>query len=370
MKHWPSMIMDSPFSQELRTAIRAVQSAAKISQSVISSDDKGTIEKDDLSPVTVADFAIQALLTATIHSAFPDDKFVGEESAAGLRENPVLLNRVWALLLRLQDDEAKLLCKLPKSPLEMCEMIDKCGFGEPGGPGAGRVWVFDPIDGTQTFVQREAYAINVALLEGSKQVLSVVGCPTIPMNAKAPIDNRTVDPTGQGTIAFAVKGYGTYVLPLMEFSNENLVRKIEPYATTTTIADLRAVSCYHMLDSGVDDAHMVIMERLGITTQGCNFLAWVLRWVTLGLGLANMTVWVYKKRERTGKIWDHAGAMLLFEEVGGKITDIDGKDIDLGVGRRLASNHGFVAAPKAIHHVVLKTAQDVLHEQGKAHLLA
>ncbi len=47
------------------------------------------LEKDDLSPVTVADFAIQALLTATIHAAYPEDKFVGgEESAAGLREHP------------------------------------------------------------------------------------------------------------------------------------------------------------------------------------------------------------------------------------------------------------------------------------------
>ncbi|KAJ8124938.1 hypothetical protein O1611_g8702 [Lasiodiplodia mahajangana] len=124
-----------------------------------------------------------------------------------------------------------------------------------------------------------------------------------------------------------------------------------------------------MLDSGVDDAHKAVMARLGIASKGCDFLAWVLRWVTLGLGLANITVWVYKKRERVGKIWDHAGAMLLFEEVGGKITDIDGKDIDLTVGRLMAENHGFVAAPRSVHDHVLKTVHEVLHEQGKAHLL-
>ncbi|KAK5631809.1 hypothetical protein RRF57_007523 [Xylaria bambusicola] len=132
--------MDSPFSHELQMAIRAVQSAAKISQWVLSSDDKGTVEKDDLSLVTIADFAIQALLTSTVHGIFPDDKFVGEESAAELRDNPPLLNRVWELLLRLQDDEARSLCKLPRSPEEMCEMIDKCGFGEPGGSESGRIW--------------------------------------------------------------------------------------------------------------------------------------------------------------------------------------------------------------------------------------
>jgi 3'(2'), 5'-bisphosphate nucleotidase len=362
--------MDSPYSHELQIAIRAVQSAAKISQSVLSLDDKATVEKDDLSPVTIADFAVQALLTATIQNACPGDRFVGEESAADLRGNPLLLNRVWELLLRLQDDEAESTCKLPSSPEHMCELIDECGSGEPGGPDSGRVWVFDPIDGTKTFIRREAYAINVALLEGGKQVLSVVGCPTLPADASGPIDNRTVDPTSRGSIVFAVRGHGTYVRPLIESPGGVMIRKIEPHAASATVPDLRPVSCYHLLDSGVDDAHEAIVARLGITTKGCDLLAWVLRWVTLGLGLANITVWVYRNRKRTGKIWDHAGAMLLFEEVGGKITDIDGKDIDLSVGRRLTGNHGFVAAPKAVHHLVLKMVHEVLHEQGKAHLLA
>ncbi|KAI1433599.1 carbohydrate phosphatase [Xylaria sp. CBS 124048] len=362
--------MDSAYARELGIAIRAVQSAAKLSQRVLKSDDKGTVEKDDLSPVTVADFAIQALLTATIHDAFPDDEFVGEESAAELRENPALLGRVWGLLLELRDDEAKSSCKLPTSPEHMCEMIDKCGNGQPGGPNSRRVWVFDPIDGTKTFVLREAYAINVALLEGGRQVLSVVGCPTLPVNATAPIHNRTVDPTGRGSIVFAIRGHGTYVRPLVETPGEARVRKIEPLPASVAPADLRAVSCYHMLDSGVDDAHEAVMARLGITTKGCDFLAWVLRWVTLGLGLANITVWIYKKRERCGKIWDHAGAMLLFEELGGKITDIDGKDINLDAGRLMVENHGFIAAPRDIHHMVVKAVHEVLHEQGKAHLLA
>ncbi|KAI0392920.1 carbohydrate phosphatase [Xylariaceae sp. FL0594] len=374
-------IMDSPYSKELQVAIGAVQSAAKLSQAVLVKSDKGTIEKDDLSPVTIADFAIQALLTATIQDAFPDDDFVGEESASDLRENPVLLNRVWELLLTLRGREQEK-CKLPESPEHMCELIDRCGFGEPGGGVSSssrkkRVWVFDPIDGTKTFVRKEAYAINVALLEADQQVLSVVGCPTLPVDGAGPvIHNRTVDPTGRGSIVFAVRGHGTYVRTLdgeRDDDEDIRLRRIEPLAASrlhTTDHHLRAVSCYHMLDSGVDDAHDAVHARLGITAKGCDFLAWVLRWVALGLGLANVTVWVYKDRQRTGKIWDHAGAMLLFEELGGKITDIDGKDIDLTAGRKLVTNHGFVAAPRDVHTHVLKTVQDVLREQGKSHLLA
>lgn len=46
-------------------------------------------------------------------------------------------------------------------------------------------------------------------------------------------------------------------------------------------------------------------------------------------GLVNIMIWVYKKRERKVKIWDYVGVMFFFKEVGGKIMDVDGKDIDL-----------------------------------------
>lgn len=362
--------MDSPYSRELQAAAKVVQQAAKLSQSVISAEDKGVVEKDDLSPVTVADFAIQALLTASIHHVFPADKFVGEESADELRGNAVLLDRVWSLLQRLKEAEAESLCKLPATPEQMCEMIDWCGNGIPGGPESGRVWIFDPIDGTQTFVKGQAYAINVALLEGGKQLLSIIGCPTIPVDAEIPITNVTSDPTGRGSLVFAARGYGAYVRPLVGTAADVQIRKIEPHAEKATIADLRSVTCFNTLVSGVDDAHQTIVERLGVEFPGCDLLGWVPRWVTLALGAANMTVWVYKRRDRFAKIWDHAGAMLLFEEVGGKITDVDGKDIDLTVGRKLTANYGFVAAPKNVHAQVLETVREVLREQGKHELLA
>lgn len=149
--------MDSPYSRELEVAFGALQKAAKISRSVLAEADLGVLAKDDLSPVTIADFAIQALLTATFHAAFPDDKFVGEESAAELRENPTLLARVWGHLRRDAGEDED---GIPDSPEQACEMIDWCGAGVPGGAGSGRVWVFDPIDGTQNFVHGGLYAIN------------------------------------------------------------------------------------------------------------------------------------------------------------------------------------------------------------------
>ena len=367
--------MDSPYRNELLVAIGAVQQAVAISRAVLSVADKGVVEKDDLSPVTVADFAIQALLTATIHNAFPSDRFVGEETAADLRSDPVLLDRVWELLQGASRDgkAGAGTCEVPDTKDQVCEMIDWCGLGLPTASreGSERVWVFDPIDGTKTFVRGEAYAVNIALLEGSRQVLSVVACPTISEDAEAPVANDTIDPTGRGCILFAVQGHGAYVRPLPGSPSELEARRLPRHATAVTSTEqLRSVTCFNLLDSGVDVVHKTITDRLGVPFPGCDLLGWVPRWAVLALGLANMTVWVYKTRERHAKIWDHAGAILLFEEVGGKVTDVDGREIDWTAGRKLKSNFGFLAAPPSLHETVLKTVHETLKEVGKASLLA
>lgn len=353
--------MDSPYRSELLAAISAVQAAARLSQSLISARDKGTIQKDDLSPVTVADFSIQALLTAALHSAFPDDGFVGEESADELRTDSVLCNRVWNAVNEFA-------AVVPESREAMCDMIDWCGLGKP--MDKKRVWVFDPIDGTKTFVQGQMYAINVALLEDGKQVLSVVGCPVLAVGPKTPLANDAVDPTGTGSILFAVRGHGAYVRPLPGSAEEVEVRRLEPFADTVSLSDIKIVTSVYMADSGVDEVHKAVAAKLGAEYPGSDLLPWVVRWVSLALGSANVTVWVYKRRDRVAKIWDHAGAMLLFEEVGGKITDVDGKDIDLSAGRKMVANYGWVAAPRHLHSEVLKAVQETLREQNRHDLLA
>ncbi|KAK3392540.1 hypothetical protein B0T20DRAFT_58222 [Sordaria brevicollis] len=388
--------MDSPYSTELSIAIPAIQLAARISKHVLASANKGTIEKaEDLSPVTVADFAIQAYLTKVLSSSFPADSFVGEESAAALRANPELLQRVYDVIHECidevsssatGDDENESRISIvnvvkrgaPESKEQVCELVDRCGDGGKDGLSAdsGRTWVFDPIDGTKTFVRGEQYAINVALLEGGRQILSVVACPLLSRKATAPVGNASVfktDDGEDGCIVYAVRGFGAYAKPLFVGQGTGLAEcasePLKRHADGVTVSGLRSVSCWNLLDSGVDDAHKAATERLGVEFPGSDLLGWVPRWVALALGLANMTVWVYKRRDRYAKIWDHAGAMLLFEEVGGMITDVDGKEIDLTKGRKLTANFGFVAAPRSVHHVVLKAVRQTLKDQGKEALL-
>lgn len=369
--------MDSPYANELKVAIAAVQAASTLSALVLSQaqaqaaqdaqggpsqQELGTVSKDDLSPVTIADFAIQALLTSTLHAAFPDDRFVGEESAAALRANPALLERVWQALqaVRVDSPSSPAGVTFPDSPERMCEFIDWCGEGLPHT--TGRVWVFDPIDGTENFVQGLVYAVNVALLVDSAQTLSVVGCPNMSMDVSYPAGDHSLDPAGEGCILLAVRGHGAWVRKLRGDVDQVEVKQIPRHASTEALEDLRSVSALNT--SGLGVVHTEVAGRLGVEFPGCVLLPWVIRWVLLALGVGNATWWVYKSRSRLAKIWDHAGAMLLFEEVGGRISDVDGEPISMVAGRKMTANYGIVAAPAALHAKVLETVRDVLAKEA------
>lgn len=355
--------MDSDYRKELEIAFDALQKAARLSQTVVSAQDKAGIEKDDFSPVTVADFAIQALLAATFKGAFPEDNFVGEEDASQIRANDVLLNRVWELLETIPRDG---LTKVPESKEQLCELIDLCGAGVPE---RRRTWVFDPIDGTRTYMMGQVYAINIALLVDGEQMLSAVGCPNTSVNAKAPLNNPDIDPSDGGCIAFAVKGHGTHVRTMNGKTDEVTLRRLPQLAPVTSVKDLHFITSHDMADSVLPGMHEKLTARMGIAFPGCDLLPWVLRWTALAMGLGNTTVQIYKSRQRLGKIWDHAGAMLLFQETGGLITDIDGKPLDWLAGRKFVRNFGFVAAPPSIHAQVLEQVHSTLRENGHEDML-
>ena len=122
------------------------------------------LAKSDKSPVTVADFAAQAVVARALAESFPDDPLVAEEGSAQLREPE---NR--ALLERVAD-----LCQA--TPDETLALIDR-GAASP----ARRFWTLDPIDGTKGFLRGEQYAVALALIEDGEVVLGVLGCPNLPL---------------------------------------------------------------------------------------------------------------------------------------------------------------------------------------------
>ena len=55
------------------------------------------------------------------------------------------------------------------------------------------------------------------------------------------------------------------------------------------------------------------------------------------------------------KIWDHAGGVLLVTEAGGKVTDIQGNDLDFTRGYQLENNLGVIVTNGLVHDKLTQT---------------
>ena len=80
--------------------LRPCALAARVCRNVQEKITPDVLEKDDRSPVTVADFASQAVIGRAIGAAFPGDPIIGEEESSKLRqeENSPFLDRILAEL--------------------------------------------------------------------------------------------------------------------------------------------------------------------------------------------------------------------------------------------------------------------------------
>ena len=121
-------------------------------------------EKEDDSPVTVADYGAQALVAWSLQQSLPGQRLsmVAEEDAVDLRapEGATTLRRITDLvneaLVEAHPGEPLL------TPAQVADLVDQ-GCSEGGAH--GRHWVLDPIDGTRGFVGMRQYAVCLGLLD-------------------------------------------------------------------------------------------------------------------------------------------------------------------------------------------------------------
>jgi 3'(2'), 5'-bisphosphate nucleotidase len=159
----------APYARERHLAELAVLRASILTKRIQYS--VSGISKDDNSPVTIADFAAQALLIQVLCDAFPDDRFLGEEDSGALRGDEALGNEVFELVLSATDvqdfDAQGATLPKPASVEKMLDLIDLGGHGTR--VRKGRFWVMDIIDGTATFLNGQQYAVSLALIEDGKR---------------------------------------------------------------------------------------------------------------------------------------------------------------------------------------------------------
>jgi len=356
--------MSSPpaYSKELHVAQLAVQRAAILTKRVFHEKAKGTVDKNDKSPVTIGDFGAQALIIAALRHNFPDDAIVAEEEAAQLRDDDNLKATIWDLVRETKLDDAEAEATLGGPVRDADHMLELLDQGNSTGGAKGRIWAIDPIDGTKGFLRGGQYAVCLGLMQDGDVKVGVLGCPNLPVDDKAPLtadigSNQTDE--GHGVLFSAVQGHGATSRAL----------------TAGALADPKPISMRSVDGSSLADAtfcesveaghsahgdQAAIAEKLGITKPSVRMDSQA-KYGSIARGAGDIYLRLPVKATYQEKIWDHAAGDLIVREAGGQVTDIHGKRLDFSVGRTLANNKGVVAAPAESHPKVLSVVQEVLN---------
>jgi 3'(2'), 5'-bisphosphate nucleotidase len=325
--------MPANFDSELGVAIEAVRRAARVCRSVQEKITPDVLEKDDRSPVTVADFASQAVICRAIGATFPSDPIIGEEESSKLRkeENSPFLDRILEELRGIG---------IETCGKEACAWIDRASQKTY----VPRFWTLDPIDGTKGFLRKEQYAISLALvIEGQIQV-ALLGCPNLPCDAAG----KTI-----GTLLYAIRGNGSWSLSLDGDSDPRPVR-------ASTVSDPKlARFC-----ESVEAAHTAqglaakVAAMLGIVREPLRLDSQA-KYAVVARGEAEIYLRLPAKFGYKEKIWDHAGGVLIVEEAGGFVCDVTGKPLEFNHGHELLANRGVVAANRPLHPRVLEALHQI-----------
>ena len=353
--------MAAPYAHELLVAQLAVQRAAILTKRVFHEKAKGTVDKNDKSPVTIGDFGAQALIIAALRHNIPEDAIVAEEEAAQLKEDENLKQTIWDLVKSTKLDDAEAEAKLGGPIKDVDAMLEFIDNGNSPGGAQGRIWTIDPIDGTKGFLRGGQYAVCLGLMVDGDVKVGVLGCPNLPVDDAARLtadigSNQTDE--GRGVLFSAVQTQGATSRALtagaLAASKPISMRAIGE-------GDLAKATFCESVEAGhsAHDDQALISQKLGITEPSVRMDSQA-KYGSIARGAGDIYLRLPVKATYQEKIWDHAAGDLIVREAGGQVTDIHGKRLDFSVGRTLANNKGVIAAPKAVHGKVLQAVQEVL----------
>ncbi|KAK1378933.1 putative PAP-specific phosphatase, mitochondrial [Heracleum sosnowskyi] len=358
------------YHKELEAAVDVVERAChlcvEVKKSLFSSKGK-IIEKIDQTPVTIADFGVQALVSLELGKLFPSIPLVAEEDSAFLRSNN-LANSV----LDVVADKAKFSSK-PLTEADVLEAIDR------GGKDASvfesspaTYWVLDPIDGTKGFLKgsEALYVVGLSLVVEGDVVLGVMGCPnwqeedsnklTIESQEYKDIISRL------GVVMVSHVGCGTWKKRLNDTSSnttdmaDSWIRCfVDKYSVINEsrfcISDSQlweSLPLSNSFDATTDMKNISANEVL-ILPLCCGSLC---KYLMVASGRAS--VFILRSRvERIIKVWDHAVGIICVQEAGGMVTDWEGRKIDLAADqddrRALFPSGGVLVTNRSVHDQIL-----------------
>ncbi len=317
----------------LDAAIKAVSKACVVTRKVQADLTQiQQLEKNDKSPVTVADFAAQAVVTHVLEEALGSIKLVGEESSGELREvdQQTLCQSVVEAAQTVWPEATR------------DQVLDAIDLGDHDASGSS-YWTLDPIDGTKGFLRGGQYAVSLALIENGEVVLGVLGCPNLSADFGKSFNN---DPDPEGLIYFAEAGEESWFIPAIDQDAD--AERLDVTENEGLIRVCESVESGH---SKHDDTARIV-EQLGGAGESAR-LDSQCKYAVVARGQADAYLRLPTRADYVEKIWDHAGGMLVAQEAGMIVTDIHGEPLDFSQGAGLKNNSGVICASPKFHDQII-----------------
>lgn len=326
------------YTKERRAAIESLLIASefcdRVQKTVKGAD---VCKKRDCSPVSIADYGSQAIISIMLANAFPQDPILGEEDIDLLYRRPEMRREVFRstrdYIPGAKEDE-------------VLHAIDRCSRPKNF---ADRFWTLDPIDGTKGFLQKRHYAIALSLIEEGEVVLGVLACPNL---------GSCLHSFDEGSIYIAVKGEGAFMrfihsakeIPLRVSRNEKLSRTVicaSPNPSHTNMDQISSLA--RSFESIYSPIHVHSQCKYALVARG----------------VASLYYRLPVKEGYKEKIWDHAAGAILLEESGGIVTDCNGCPLNFSRGVFLDENYGIVATTSSLYEPVLSQIKRNLRNNGE-----
>lgn len=313
-------------TKALELAREAVGAAIKVTKALQDKlpSELAAKQKIDSSPVTVADFAVQAIVGKHLNQSF-----VGEESPSMLRADPELRAKVL---------EAAQIVYPSMSEGELLETIS-LGEGEP----SHRFWTLDPVDGTKGFLRGAHYCIALALIEEGKPTVGVMGCPRLSPNSSI------VD--GPGAILWATQGESAHIASLTDEGHPDQIIALatQPWSDDKLVHVTESAEAKHS-DHSLGPK---LLEAAGVKAGPPVRLDSQVKYAVVARGQSQVLL----RKPKEGyveKIWDHAAGSLIAETAGCTVSDLKGQPLNFSLGTQLTANNGVLVAPSTLHPKLLK----------------
>ena len=320
------------FHPSLKQALRhAGQLCQQVQRDNLGSASKHSDIKQSSEPVTAADYGSQAIIGRALHTHYPDDGVLSEESAA-------------QFTTLLSDEQQAYVVSLVGSILgqavthqQVCDWLDS-GVGVT----SSRQWTLDPIDGTRGFVAQRQYVNALGLLVDAQPVGALIGAPVWGEH---------------GTLFCAVDGVAT-MQPLYDAD----ATPVSLHVSQQPLASYRWLRSVHQSSSA--KRMRDVCQHLGLPTEPYASYDSMLKYCLIASGEGELYMRLpFADQPMVNGSWDHAPGAAIVLAAGGRISDASGRPLDFSEGAWMRGP-GMVATNGVAHDAVIEATHAVITPAG------